>query len=109
MEAQCRSIQKSHDQLTTSLGQKERELEERNQSLKLMFVSGFMCIYYIVSIIISSLNCNIFRTGKVTQLEEKIVRLEQERSELMVTIEKGEGFDTAIQQLQQDNVITFGF
>ena len=37
-------------------------------------------------------------------MEEKLNRLEQERAELMVTIQKGEGFDTAIQQLQQDNV-----
>lgn len=37
-------------------------------------------------------------------MEEKIERLESERAELMVTIQKGEGFDTAIQQLQQDNV-----
>jgi hypothetical protein len=44
------------------------------------------------------------REFKNTQLEEKLNRLEQERAELMVTIQKGEGFDTAIQQLQQDNV-----
>jgi len=30
--------------------------------------------------------------------------MENEKAELMVTIQKGEGFDTAIQQLQQDNV-----
>ena len=43
-------------------------------------------------------------SGKAIQLEEKVSRLEQERAELMITIQKGEGFDTAIQQLQQDNV-----
>lgn len=46
-----------------------------------------------------------FRAGKAIQLEEKITRLEQERTELLITIEKGEGFDAAIQQIQQDNVI----
>ncbi len=40
----------------------------------------------------------------MAQLEEKISRLEQERMELLATIEKGEGFDAAIQQIQQDNV-----
>lgn len=38
------------------------------------------------------------------QQEQTIERLENERAELMVTIQKGEGADTAIQQLQQDNV-----
>lgn len=40
----------------------------------------------------------------MTQFEETITRLEQERTELLATIEKGEGFDAAIQQIQQDNV-----
>lgn len=47
----------------------------------------------------------LVRENKSALLEEKLNRLEQERAELMVTIQKGEGFDTAIQQLQQDNVV----
>lgn len=38
------------------------------------------------------------------QLEEKVNRLEQEKEELMAVIQKGEGSDTAIHQLQQENV-----
>jgi len=41
---------------------------------------------------------------KLMQLEEKILRLESERADLMITIEQGEGSNTVIQQLQQDNV-----
>ena len=40
----------------------------------------------------------------MTQFDETITRLDQERTELLATIEKGEGFDAAIQQIQQDNV-----
>ena len=46
----------------------------------------------------------ICRDVKLMQLEEKILRLESERADLMITIEQGEGSNTVIQQLQQDNV-----
>lgn len=44
------------------------------------------------------------REEKLSKLEETIGRLEQEKAELLVTVQKGEGIDTAIKQLQQDAV-----
>ncbi|KAI9562572.1 hypothetical protein GHT06_010026 [Daphnia sinensis] len=78
LEARCRSLQQCNDDLTNSLTRKDREAEEHNKSQQQM-------------------------AGKAVVLEEKITRLEQERAELLVKIEEGEGFDAAIQQIQQDN------
>ena len=38
------------------------------------------------------------------RLEEKVGRMEKEKAEMMVKIEQGDGFNAAVQQLQQDNV-----
>lgn len=78
LEARCRSMQQSNEDLINSLSRKDREVEEHNKSQQQM-------------------------AGKAVVLEEKLARLEQERAELLVKIEEGEGFDAAIQQIQQDN------
>jgi hypothetical protein len=44
------------------------------------------------------------REAKIGRLEEKVGRMEKEKAEMMVKIEQGDGFNAAVQQLQQDNV-----
>jgi hypothetical protein len=44
------------------------------------------------------------REAKIGRLEEKVGRMEKEKAEMLVKIEQGDGFNAAVQQLQQDNV-----
>lgn len=103
LEEECRSLKRTNENLTRDAAQQRQIIEDRDQAATRMCVDTLFGLF--LSVLRISCPC---RKEEINQLEEKVSRLEGEKLELLDNIQKGEGMiDTAIQQLQQENVNWF--